>query len=71
MTELFLKVFRKKEYWKRKVEETHAIMLGAEFNWRKARRYHRRSSSLHIEYALARLNFEKACNEFHKAMGWL
>lgn len=70
MTELFMKVFMRKEYWKRKVEELHNIMMGAEFRYKKAVKDHRKCSHLNFEYKLARLNFEKAFQEYQKARGY-
>ena len=69
MTELLLKVFNKKEYWRRKAQEMHNIMVGAEFRWRKAIKLHRKSADLSFEYKLARLNFEKAAKEHREALG--
>lgn len=70
MTELLLRVFNKKEYWKREMNKLHDIMVGAEFRWRKAIRWHEKSADLSFEYKLARLNFEKAFQQYQKARGY-
>ena len=70
MTELLMKVFNRKEYWKRKVAELHDILLGAEFRYKKAVRWHKKCSDLAFEYKLARLNLEKAWAEYTKARGY-
>lgn len=69
MTELLLKVFNKKEYWRRKAQEMHDIMVGAEFRYNQAVKRHRKRSDLHFEYKLARLNFEKAAQKHREALG--
>ena len=70
MTELLMKVFNKKEYLRRKAQEMYDIMVGAEFRWRKAIRLHQKSADLSFEYKLARLNFEKAFQQYQKARGY-
>lgn len=70
MTELLMRVFNRKEYWKRKVAEMHDLMLGAEFRYKKASKGHRKCADLHFEYKLARLNLEKAWQKYSKARGY-
>lgn len=70
MTELFLRVFNKKEYWKRKVQEMYDIMQGAEFRYKRAVKGHRKRADLSSAYKLARLNFEKAWAEYQKVRGF-
>ena len=71
MTELLMKIFMNDRYWKNKLDKLQALMLGAEFKYKKAARLHRECADLHFEYKLARLNFEKAWKQYKDKMGWL
>ena len=70
MTELLMKVFQPKKYWQAKLSECHDAMLSAEFEWRKAIRWHEKSKHLQFKYQLARLNYEKAYKCFQNARGY-
>ncbi len=70
MTELLMRIFNKKEYWNKKVTEMYNIMRGAEFRYNQAVKNHRKRADLHFEYKLARLNLEKAWQQYSKARGY-
>ena len=64
MKDFLMKLFNKKEYLKKIVEQKHAIYAGAKFNYEKAVRLHRERKQLRREFEHATAEFMSAFNEW-------
>lgn len=69
MKELLLKIFNKRAYWNRKMNELAKEEMAARYAWRDAMEHHRKSKDLRFKYELAALRVNKAYPKYLKAMG--
>lgn len=70
MKEFLMKLFNKKEYLRKKVEQKHDIYVGAKFKYDRAVRLHRERKQLRREFEHATAEFMTAFKEWKEYRGF-